>query len=103
MGKGCAGNKSNGWKFTKRERKFLLLWGMPLYFMAAGFLLQPLSGIGAGLIRIMEEPDFLITDYVVIGGIGAALVNASLLALLCVGIVYGLGMEISCHTVTSAF
>ena len=45
---------------------------MPLYFMAAGFLLQPLSGIGAGLIRIMEEPDFLITDYVVIGGIGAA-------------------------------
>lgn len=103
MGKDCAGNKSNGWKFTKRERKFLLLWGMPLYFMTAGFLLQPLSGIGAGLIRIMEEPDFLITDYVVIGGIGAALVNASLLALLCVGIVYGLGMEISGHTITSVF
>lgn len=103
MEKIFADKGTNGWRLTKRQQKFLLLSVMPLYFLTAGCLLQPFSGIWEGLIGILSEPDFLITDYVAIGGIGAALVNAGLLTLACIGIVYGLGMEMSGHTVTSAF
>ena len=86
-----------------RSTKFLLLTLVPVYFIAAGMLLQPVGEIGAGLIAIIREPDFLITDYFLVGGIGASFVNAGLLCLLSIGIVYWLGMEMDGHTITSAF
>lgn len=89
-------------KWTRRD-KFLALSAVPIYFLAAGFLMQPFAGIAAGLIKIVEEPDFLITDYMAVGGIGAALVNAGILMLVCIGIVYGLGMEMDGRTVTASF
>lgn len=86
-----------------RRAKFLILALMPAYFMAAGLLLQPLDEIGRGMVTIIREPDFLITDYIAIGGIGAAFLNAGALTLLSIGIVYFLGMEMSGHTITSCF
>uniref|UniRef100_UPI00326007B6 DUF1576 domain-containing protein n=1 Tax=Clostridium sp. NkU-1 TaxID=1095009 RepID=UPI00326007B6 len=67
------------------------------------FFLQPFDGIWRGIITIVREPDFLITDYFAIGGVGAAFVNAGLLTLLSIAIVYFLGMEMSGHTITSCF
>lgn len=87
----------------KREDKFLALSAVPVYFLIAGFLIQPQAGIREGLVKIIEEPDFLITDYMAVGGIGAALVNAGILMLLCIGIVYLLGMEMDGRTVTASF
>ncbi len=84
-----------------RRRKFLLLALVPLYFMIVGLFLQPVSSLGSGLLTIIAEPDFLITDYFVIGGPGAALLNAGAVTLICLAIVYGLNMEIDGHTVTS--
>ncbi|MEG2349884.1 MAG: DUF1576 domain-containing protein, partial [Hungatella sp.] len=55
------------------------------------------------LVRIIREPDFLITDYFVIGGIGAALINAGILTLVSIAIVYFLGMDMDGHTITSSF
>ena len=43
--------------------------------------MQPPSEILSGLRSIIREPDFLITDYFVIGGIGAAFLNAGLITL----------------------
>ena len=54
------------------KKKFFLLALAPLYFMAAGLLLQSPASIGSGLFNILKEPDFLITDYFVVGGPGAA-------------------------------
>ena len=48
--------------------------------MAAGLFLQPLNEVLKGIITIIREPDFLITDYIAIGGIGAAFVNAGVMA-----------------------
>lgn len=45
----------------------------------------------------------LITDYVALGGAGAALVNAGILTLICILIVYFLKMQITGATVTSIF
>lgn len=86
-----------------RRTKFCILALAPVYFIAAGLVLQPLDEIWRGIITIIREPDFLITDYIAIGGIGAAFVNAGLLSLASIAIVYFLGMEISGHTITSCF
>ena len=55
-----------------RAEKFGLLALIPLYFIVVGLMIQPLSDIIPGLWRIIKEPDFLITDYFLVGGIGAA-------------------------------
>ena len=62
--------------------KFQILALVPIYFIVAGFLLQPFDEIWRGIITIVQEPDFLITDYIAIGGIGAAFINAGVLTLL---------------------
>lgn len=86
-----------------RRARFLILALVPAYFMAAGLFLQPLDEIAKGMLTIIREPDFLITDYIAIGGIGAAFLNAGALTLLSIGIVYFLGMEMSGHTITACF
>ncbi len=85
-----------------RKKKFLLLALVPAYFMIAGLFLQPLSTLGSGLFAILREPDFLITDYFVVGGAGAAFLNAGAVTLICLAIVCGLGMDVDGHTITSA-
>ncbi len=87
---------------SSRERHFLLLTLVPIYFIAAAFFVQPAREILPGVITIIREPDFLITDYFIVGGVGAAFVNAGVLTLISIGIVYFLGMEFDGHTITSA-
>ncbi len=86
-----------------RNGRFLLLALVPIYFIVVGFFLQPAGEIFRGLVAIVREPDFLITDYFVIGGVGASFINAGILTLMSIGIVYGLGMELDGHTITSSF
>ena len=89
-------------KPRSRDRQFLFLALVPAYFILVGFFLQSPGEILQGIFTIIREPDFLITDYFIIGGVGAAFVNAGILALVSIGIVYGLGMDFDGHTITSA-
>lgn len=84
-----------------RKQKFMFLSLIPLYFIVVGFILQPADEVFRGIVEIVKEPDFLITDYFVIGGMGGAFVNAGLLTLICLGMVYFLGLEFDGHTITS--
>ena len=84
-----------------RTDKYILLSLVPVYFIAVGLFLQPWKEILLGIVRIFEEPDFLITDYFVIGGFGAAFLNAGVITLMSIGILYILGKEVSGHTITS--
>lgn len=76
---------------------------IPVYFIIAGYFFQNPAEIWRGLVTIVKEPDFLITDYFVIGGVGAAFLNAGILTLASIAMVYGLGMEMDGHTVTSSY
>ena len=89
-------------KSLTREMKFLLLALIPAYFIVAGLLLQPLEGILEGVYTMIREPDFLITDYIAVGGIGAAFINAGALTLMSIGFIYFLDMEMDGHTITSS-
>ena len=84
-----------------KKKCFLILSLLPLYFIVVGLFMQPVDQIFRGIVEIIREPDFLITDYFVIGGVGAAFINAGVLTLICIGIMYALDMNFDGHTVTS--
>ncbi len=85
------------------NQKYLLLSFVPIYFLVVGLFVQPFGSIIDGLYQIMIEPDLLITDYIVIGGIGATLINSSILTLLTIFLLYKLDMEFDGHTITASF
>lgn len=89
-------------KSLTRGKQFFLLALIPAYFIVAGLLLQPLDGILEGIFTMIREPDFLITDYIAVGGIGAAFINAGALTLISIGFIYYLDMEMDGHTITSS-
>lgn len=84
-----------------KNKCFLILSLLPVYFIAVGLVMQPVDEIFRGIVEIIREPDFLITDYFVIGGVGASFVNAGVLTLICIGIMYALDMNFDGHTITS--
>ena len=88
-------------KSLSREMKFFLLALIPIYFISVGLIIQPFDSIVTGIYEIIREPDFLITDYIAVGGMGAAFVNAGMMALISIYFVYSLGMEMDGHTITS--
>lgn len=79
----------------------MILSLLPAYFIVAGLFMQPVDEIFHGIVKIIREPDFLITDYFVIGGVGASFINAGVLTLICIGIMYALDMNFDGHTITS--
>lgn len=90
-------------KSLTQIQKYLYLMLLPMYFLVAGLCLQPLPEIAKGLLTIIREPDFLITDYIALGGIGAAFVNAGVLTMICILILYLVGKEMDGHTLASLF
>ena len=66
-----------------------------LVFIAFGLLVSPIAEIGPGLVKILLVRDTLITDYMGVGGMGAAFVNAGLLTLVSAGIYRLAGATIS--------
>lgn len=88
---------------VSRRSQYMLLAGMPLFFIIAGLFLQPLDTIIPGIWKLMIEPDFLITDYFVVGGIGSAFINAGLLTLVCISLAYFLGAEMEGQIISSVY
>lgn len=95
-------DKTNTIKTFARRHQFLMLASIPIYFILAGVILQPSYDMIPGLLAIIKEPDFLITDYFIVGGVGAALINAGVLTLISIYIIYKQGMEMDGHTITSS-
>jgi hypothetical protein len=58
-----------------------IMIGFSIAIILFGLLIDTPSNIVSGLFKIIIEPDYLITDYIGIGGIGAAFVNAGVLTL----------------------
>ena len=65
-------------RHDRYARMFPCLWACTALLGCVGFLLDTPQNIWAGLIRIVRVEDALITDYVLVSGPGAALVNCAL-------------------------
>jgi len=56
-----------------------------MLFAAFAFALEPSFSIFEGLMDIFRSPDILVTDYVYVGGLGAALLNSVITSLIALG------------------
>lgn len=89
-------------KLTYTQR-FLLISTVPIYFMIFSLIFSPVSSILPGMWRIIIEPDLLITDYIVIGGLGAAFFNAGILTLILLILLHYFKVEFDRHIVVSSY
>ncbi|MDF2800573.1 MAG: hypothetical protein K0S61_476 [Anaerocolumna sp.] len=82
---------------------YLFLTSFSVAFIVLGLLTDSLSNILIGLGKIIVEPDILITDYIAVGGLGAAFFNAGALMLLSILILYVLKKEIGGISISAIF
>ncbi len=70
-------------KELHKEQKLLILLMFPVSFLIFGIGISmyqtDLNGLANGLMNILASPTILITDFLVIGGIGASFVNAAII------------------------
>jgi Protein of unknown function (DUF1576) len=95
---------------AKREAKqfsdgaiLLIVAGYALAFVVFGFLVDSPANIFHGLVKIVTTRDALLTDYVGVGGIGAAFVNAGLLTLCACAVYFKTGAKMSGASVACLF
>lgn len=84
-------------------QRFLLISTVPIYFMIFALIFSPLDEIIPGLWQIIIQPDLLITDYIVVGGIGAAFFNAGSLTLILLFLLHHFKVEFDRHIVVSSY
>ncbi len=84
-------------------QRFLLISTVPIYFMIFALIFSPIDKIIPGLWQIIIQPDLLITDYIVVGGIGAAFFNAGSLTLILLFLLHHFKVEFDGHIVVSSY
>ncbi len=67
--------------YHDRDKPYLILAGLFLYFIAFGFVVDSPTNIYNGLYNIITSQGLLVSDYIAIGGIGAGLVNGGIVGL----------------------
>ena len=80
---------------TRRQGDYSHLYSLCLFLIAAAFVLDHPGEIFRGLIRIQLSPSNLITDYMAIGGLGAAFFNSGFVGLLSVLLLRRHGVKIN--------
>lgn len=80
---------------------YVILSILYLFFIIFAFFLDSPSEIFHGLKSIILSSDILITDYMEVGGIGAALVNAALTSLLSLLLLITIGIKPNGSTIMS--
>lgn len=90
-------------KDVSNNTRYLIFAAYSLSFILYGFLMDPPKKILKGIYQIIIEPDVLITDYIAIGGIGAAFVNAGIIMLITLLILYVLKAEFNGNTIIALY
>ncbi len=83
------------------KRLFLYLFGATL--CTVGLYTDPTVSCLSGLLRIIVEPDYLISDYFYVGGRGAAFLNSGILVLLFTSILVYYRVRIRGISIASIF
>jgi hypothetical protein len=71
-----------------RNQLLLIMSLFPLVFIAFGLMVDSPETILRGLFAIVTSRDTLVTDYIGLGGMGAAFINAGLLTLMAIAVYY---------------
>lgn len=73
---------------VKRITNLLILSILPVGLICLAFIMDSPQNILRGLYNIIIAPDILLTDYIEVGGIGAAFLNAGILSLISIIILH---------------
>ena len=73
------------------QKRYLLAYLFGIYLIITAFILDKPSNIFLGMERIILSPDNLITDYIEVGGLGAAFFNSGLLTIISVILIHRTG------------
>ena len=76
---------------ARYDRMFPYLWAYAILLALAGFVMDTPAGILRGLYTIITTEDALITDYVLVAGPGAALVNSAIVTAISICVLYAAG------------
>lgn len=88
--------KSNNTEITLTRNALLLFLSiLPIFFLILAFIFDTPENIISGIYNIVISPDVLLTDYLKVGGLGASLVNVSIITLINIFIIYKLKMRIT--------
>lgn len=87
---GLISNRTNS---TKEQ--LIILSVLPVFMLILAFIVDTPTNILHGLYDIAISTDILLTDYIVVGGIGAAIVNSSILTLINIYIIHKLKLRIN--------
>lgn len=90
-------------KKRENELRFIFITLFALSLVIFGFLVDTPKEIFQGIYSILTQPDTLITDYIGVGGMGAAFVNAGALTLIFIYILYKLKINFNGATIASLF
>jgi Protein of unknown function (DUF1576) len=91
-----------GFELAQRGWFFLLAFYM-LVPIAFGLIVEPKHVLWDGLLRILQSPGMLLSDYVEIGGVGAAMVNAGLVGMSGLLLAYLNGVLLSGPIIAAVF
>lgn len=87
------------------KRKLYPVYSLSIFifsiFIIFGFIIDGPTNVFNGLKEIIFSPDILITDYIAVGGIGAAFVNSGLVTLLSISILIKIGIKPNGSTLMS--
>ncbi|WZL72362.1 DUF1576 domain-containing protein [Clostridiaceae bacterium 35-E11] len=88
---------------VSNEKRYLMMIVYVASLIILGLAMDTPKNIIYGLSQIITQPDLLITDYIGIGGMGAAFVNSGLLTLIFILILIKLNIPFNGATIASLF
>ncbi len=90
-------------KEISNKKKFAIITFYAIMQLVFGIIADTPQNIVNGLYKILTQPDTLITDYIGLGGMGAAFINSGLLTLFFIFILYKLKINLNGVSVASLF
>lgn len=90
-------------RISTHNMRYLILGAYALSLIIFGMLTDTPEEILKGLYNILTGPDTLITDYIGVGGMGAAFINSGLLTLIFIFVLYRLKLNINGVSIASLF
>ncbi|WP_242863261.1 DUF1576 domain-containing protein [Caloranaerobacter ferrireducens] len=76
---------------------------LPISFILLALIIDTPTNIVNGIFKIIIHPDILITDYIKVGGLGAALINSAILTLVNIYIIWRLKININGPVISAIF
>lgn len=90
-------------KKIDNEMKFRIIAAYACALITLGFFMDYPDQIVKGLFYIIQSPSILLTDYLVVGGLGAAFINSGLVALIGLALVKFAKLNISGPIIAAIF